>query len=60
MYCKMVDGRPGGHMGWALLDDGSFINPSDGGCNGDDANIERWKGWLAKGYKSNKEAKAAE
>jgi Family of unknown function (DUF6152) len=60
MYCRMVDGRPGGHMGWALLADGTFVNPSDGGCNGDDANIERWKGWLAQGYKSNKEAEAAE
>jgi Family of unknown function (DUF6152) len=60
MFCPMVDGRPGGHMGWALLADGSMVNPSDGGCNGDDATIERWKGWLAKGFKSNKEAMAAE
>jgi len=59
MYCKMVDGRPGGHMGWALLADGSFINPSDGGCNGNDANIERWKAWLEQGFTSNKEAEAA-
>jgi hypothetical protein len=60
MFCPMRDGRNGGHMGWALLDDGSFINPSDGGCNGNDANIERWKGWLEQGYVSNKEAMAAE
>jgi hypothetical protein len=59
MYCEMVDGRPGGHMGWALLADGSYINPSDGGCNGDDANIERWKGWLAQGFTSKKAAEAA-
>lgn len=59
MFCPMVDGRDGGHMGWAQLDDGSLINPSDGGCNGNDANIERWRGWLARGYKSNTEAEAA-
>lgn len=56
MYCPMVDGRPGGHLGWAKLADGSFVNPSDGGCNGDERNIERWKGWLEHGYRSNKEA----
>jgi hypothetical protein len=60
MFCPMRDGRNGGHMGFAILGDGSFINPSDGGCNGNDANIERWKGWLEKGYTSNKEAMAAE
>ena len=60
MFCKMIDGRPGGHMGWARLEDGSFINPSDGGCNGDDDNIERWKGWLERGFTSNKEAQAAD
>ena len=60
MYCPMRDGRNGGHMGWALLADGSFVNPSDGGCNGNDANIERWKGWLEQGFTSNKEAEAAE
>ena len=56
MYCPMVDGRPGGHLGWALLGDGRFVNPSDGGCNGNDANIEKWKGWLEQGYLSNTEA----
>jgi hypothetical protein len=60
MYCPMRDGRPGGHLGWAKLADGSFINPSDGGCNGNDENIERWKGWLEQGYMSNKEAAAVE
>jgi hypothetical protein len=60
MFCRMVDGRPGGHMGFAILKDGSWVNPSDGGCSGDEATIERWKGWIAKGYKSNKEAEAAE
>ena len=60
MYCPMRDGRPGGHLGWAQLKDGSFVNPSDGGCNGNDDNIARWKGWLEKGYMSNKEAASAE
>jgi hypothetical protein len=60
MYCPMVDGRNGGHMGWAQLGDGSLINPSDGGCNGNDANIQKWQAWLAQGFKSNKEAMAAE
>jgi len=60
MYCPMVDGRNGGHMGWARLRDGSVVNPSDGGCNGNDANIEKWKSWLEQGFKSNKEAMAAE
>jgi hypothetical protein len=56
MYCPMRDGRPGGHLGWARLKDGTFINPSDGGCNGDDENIERWKGWLERGFTSNTQA----
>lgn len=59
MYCPMVDGRPGGHLGWARLDDGSFINPSDGGCNGNQANIEQWQEWLEQGFTSNTEAVAA-
>jgi hypothetical protein len=60
MYCPMKDGRNGGHMGWALLGDGRFVNPSDGGCNGNDDNIERWKGWLERGIRSSKDAAAAE
>jgi hypothetical protein len=60
MYCPMRDGRNGGHMGWALLADGTFVNPSDGGCDGNDANIARWKGWLERGIKSNKDAAAAD
>ena len=38
---------------------GNFINPADGGCTGSPDAIERWKGWLAKGYTSNTEAQAA-
>ncbi len=59
MYCPMVDGRPGGHLGWARLADGSYINPSDGGCNGNEANIEQWKEWIDQGFTSNTEATAA-
>jgi hypothetical protein len=59
MYCKMRDGRNGGHMGWAKLEDGRFVNPSDGGCNGNDENIAKWQTWLAQGFTSNKEAEAA-
>jgi len=60
MYCPMIDGRPGGHLGWARLADGTFVNPSDGGCNGNEANIERWKSWLERGFTSSTEAAAAE
>lgn len=59
MYCPMRDGRNGGHMGWVMLEDGTIVNPSDGGCNGNDANIERWQEWLELGYRSNLEAEAA-
>jgi hypothetical protein len=59
MYCPLADGRPGGHLGWAQLADGSYINPSDGGCDGDDANVERWKVWIEQGFRSNREAAAA-
>lgn len=59
MYCPLVDGRPGGAMGWVMFEDGSFINPSDGGCNGNEQSIERWKAWLEQGFTSNREAEAA-
>lgn len=59
MYCPLKDGRPGGAIGWARLKDGSYINPADGGCAGNEASVERWKGWLEKGYTSNKDAEAA-
>ena len=60
LYCPLKDGRPGGGLGWARLADGTFVNPADGGCTGSDAAIERWKGWLAKGYTSNIEALKAQ
>jgi hypothetical protein len=56
MYCPLRDGRPGGAIGWAKLDDGKYINPADGGCNGGEENQKKWQGWLEKGYTSNKEA----
>jgi hypothetical protein len=59
MYCKMRDGRNGGHMGWARLEDGRFVNPSDGGCNGNEANIDKCMTWLELGFTSNKDAEAA-
>lgn len=59
MYCPMRDGRPAGALGWAMLGDGSFVNPSDGGCNGNEATIERWKGWLEQGFTSNADAQQA-
>jgi hypothetical protein len=55
----MRDGREAGHLGWAKLEDGTFVNPSDGGCNGSDATIQRWRGWLDKGISSNKDPAAA-
>lgn len=59
MYCPLRDGRPGGAMGWARLEDGTFVNPSDGGCDGNEENVERWKTWLEQGFSSNEEAAAA-
>jgi hypothetical protein len=60
MYCPLRDGRPGGALGWTRLEDGSFVNPSDGGCDGNEQNLERWKGWLEQGFMSNTEAAAAQ
>jgi hypothetical protein len=60
LYCPLRDGRPGGGLGWARLKDGRFVSPNDGGCAGNSEAIERWKGWLAKGYTSNIEAQKAQ
>jgi hypothetical protein len=56
LYCPLRDGRNGGGLGWARLANGTFVNPADGGCVGGPEAVERWKGWLAKGYTSNIEA----
>ncbi len=58
-FCPLRDGRPGGGIGWVKLANGTFISPADGGCNGSPEAIERWKGWLAKGYTSSTEAQNA-
>ena len=55
MHCPLRDGRAGGHIGWAQLADGAFIDVSDGGCDGDEETMERWKQWLENGVRSNKE-----
>jgi hypothetical protein len=55
-YCPLKDGRPGGGLGWVRLADGTFLNPSDGGCDGSVKAIEKWKPWLAAGYTSSIEA----
>ena len=59
-FCPLKDGRPGGGIGWVRLANGDFISPADGGCNGSAEAIERWKGWLAKGYTSSTEAQKAQ
>jgi len=56
MFCPLADGRAGGAMGWVRVEDGSFVNPSDGGCTGNEAAIARWQGWLEQGYTSNTDA----
>ena len=56
MFCPLRDGRPGGALGWVQVEGEDFVNPSDGGCNGGDASIERWKGWLEMGYTSSADA----
>jgi hypothetical protein len=58
MYCPLRDGRAGGGLGWVMLGDGKYFSTADGGCNGSDENINRWKGWLKLGYRSNKDAQA--
>jgi hypothetical protein len=55
-YCPMKDGRPAGGLGWVRLPNGTFLNPSDGGCDGSEKAVERWKPWLAAGYTSSTDA----
>ncbi len=59
MYCPLRDGRPGGGSGWVRVADGKYYATADGGCNGTEENIARWKGWMKLGYTSNKDAQAA-
>jgi len=55
-YCPMKDGRPAGGLGWVKLANGTFLNPADGGCDGSEKAIEKWKGWIAAGYSSSTDA----
>jgi hypothetical protein len=57
--CPLRDGRPGGGIGWVMVADGKYYATADGGCNGTEENIARWKGWMKLGYTSNKDAQAA-
>lgn len=57
MFCPLRDGRPGGAIGWARLEDGSYVDPSDGGCAGNEASVTRWKTWLAQGVTSSADVK---
>jgi hypothetical protein len=59
MFCPLRDGRPGGGIGWVMLADGRYFSTADGGCNGSDENINRWKDWMKQGFRSNKDAQAA-
>ena len=58
MFCPLRDGRPGGGLGWVRVDGGKYFSVADGGCNGSEENINRWKGWMNQGFKSNKEAQS--
>ena len=55
-YCPMKDGRSAGGLGWVRLANGTFLNPSDGGCDGSEKAVEKWKPWLAAGYTSSADA----
>jgi hypothetical protein len=55
-YCPMKDGRAAGGLGWVRLANGTFLNPSDGGCDGSEKAVEKWKPWLAAGYTSSADA----
>ena len=55
-YCPMKDGRPAGGIGWVKLANGTFLNPSDGGGDGSEKAVERWKAWMAAGYTSSADA----
>ena len=54
--CPMKDGRAAGGLGWVRLANGTFLNPSDGGCDGSEKAVEKWKPWLAAGYTSSADA----
>lgn len=58
MFCPLTDGRPGGAMAWAKLEDGSYVTPNDGGCRSGEQSISKWEAWLEQGITSSKDAGA--
>lgn len=56
--CPLRDGRNGGAAGLFITADGTAYNPSDAGCRANQR-MAVWPEWVAKGYKSLEEAKAA-
>ena len=52
LYCPIRDGRNAGGLGWSRLADGTFVDSSDGGCDGSAANIARWQELLKQGITS--------
>jgi len=56
IHCPLHDGRPGGAIGLVVTADGTWYNPSDGGCGPSE---DDWRGWLAAGYMSKADAEAA-
>ena len=57
--CPLRDGRNGGAAGVFITADGAVYNPSDAGCRANQR-LTEWPEWVAKGYKTLKEAKAGE
>lgn len=49
IFCQLVDGRPGGAIGFVKQADGTVVRPNDGGCRVGPTDVEKWQGWLAQG-----------
>ena len=60
MYCPLRDGRPGGAIGWAQTRGRQVHQPGRRRLRRQRAVVERWKGWLAKGYTSKADAEKAQ
>ena len=56
IQCPLHDGRPGGALGFIVTEDGTWYNPSDGGCGPDE---DEWREWLDSDYTSKAQAEAA-
>ena len=59
MFCPLVDGRPGGALGWVKQADGSYVTANDGGCRGGQESISRWQRWIEEGITSSADPRAA-